>query len=177
MQQNNVIDNPYQYVNPFIGTQGEGHTYPGASLPFGMVQLSPDTEIKYFRQSFPWCAGYQYGDSTIMGFSHTHFSGTGHSDMGDISIMPTVGPLKLSPGASENPDEGYRSRFNHKNESAHPGYYEVLLQDYNINAELTTSERAGFHRYTFPQSDSAHIILDLIQSIYNYDGKVLLQAN
>lgn len=167
-------ENPWNYVNPFIGTQGEGHTYPGATVPFGMVQLSPDTEIKYFRQSFPWCAGYQYTDSTIIGFSHTHFSGTGHSDMGDVLIMPTVGTLKLSAGSSANPDSGYRSRFSHANESAQPGYYQVLLQDYNINAELTTTERAGFHQYTFPKSDSAHIILDLIQSIYNYDQKVLL---
>lgn len=168
------IDNPYSYVNPFIGTKGEGHTYPGATVPFGMVQLSPDTEIKFFRQSFPWCAGYQYGDSTIIGFSHTHFSGTGHSDMGDVLIMPTTGKLKLTPGTSEYPDSGYRSRFSHEHESAQAGYYQVLLQDYSINVELTTSERAGFHRYTFPKSDSAHIILDLIQSIYNYDGKVLL---
>jgi putative alpha-1,2-mannosidase len=82
---------PFDYVNPFIGTGGDGHTYPGATVPFGMVQLSPDTEIKYFKQSFPWCAGYQYGDSTIVGFSHTHFSGTGHSDMGDVLLMPLSG--------------------------------------------------------------------------------------
>ena len=89
--ENKDAKTPYDYVNPFIGTGGEGHTFPGAALPFGMVQLSPDTEIKHFRQSFPWCAGYRYEDKTILGFSHTHFSGTGHSDMGDILIMPTAG--------------------------------------------------------------------------------------
>jgi predicted alpha-1,2-mannosidase len=163
---------PYDYVNPFIGTGGEGHTYPGAVMPFGMVQLSPDTEIKYFRQSFPWCAGYQYGDSAIIGFSHTHFSGTGHSDLGDILIMPTTGPLKLEPGSSDKPGSGFRSRFSHDEESALPGYYSVVLKDYNIKAELTASYRTGFHRYTFSNADSARIILDLMSSIYNYDGKV-----
>ena len=166
-------DHPYNYVDPFIGTGGEGHTYPGATVPFGMVQLGPDTDVKYFKQSFPWCTGYQYGDSSIIGFSHTHFSGTGHSDLGDVLIMPTVGTLKLEPGSKENPDEGFRSRFSHTNETSQPGYYQVLLSDYNINAELTTTERAGFHKYTFPQADSAHIILDLVSSIYNYNDKVL----
>lgn len=168
-----ITDNPYPYVNPFIGTGGEGHTYPGATVPFGMVQLSPDTDMKHYRKSFAWCAGYQYDDTSIMGFSHTHFSGTGHSDMGDVLLMPTVGTPKLSPGSKENPDEGYRSRFSHTNESAEPGYYQVLLEDYKINAELTATSRNGFHKYTFPKSDSSNIILDLSQSIYNYDDKVL----
>lgn len=167
-----IAEHPYNFVNPFIGTGGEGHTYPGATVPFGMVQLSPDTDIKHYSKSFPWCAGYQYRDSSIIGFSHTHFSGTGHSDMGDVLMMPTQGKLQLIPGPKEKPDEGYRSRFSHNNESAEPGYYQVLLKDYDINVELTASRRAGFHKYTFNKEGEAFIILDLIQSIYNYDEKV-----
>jgi predicted alpha-1,2-mannosidase len=164
---------PYDYVDPFIGTGGDGHTYPGAVVPFGMVQLSPDTDMKTYRESYNWCAGYQYGDSSIIGFSHTHFSGTGHSDLGDILIMPTVGKLRTKSGTRKNPNLGYRSRFSHTSETASPGYYSVKLDDYNIKAELTTTNRVGFHKYTFPESDSAHIILDLLHSIYNYDGKVI----
>ncbi len=164
---------PYESVDPFIGTGGEGHTYPGATVPFGMVQLSPDTDVRHFRQSFPWAAGYRYGDATILGFSHTHFSGTGHSDMGDVLLMPTVGPLQLEPGSAEEPDAGYRSRFSHAQESARPGYYSVVLADPGVAVELTASNRVGMHRYTFPASDQAHVILDLVSSIYNYDGKVL----
>ncbi|HOW26180.1 MAG TPA: GH92 family glycosyl hydrolase [Bacteroidales bacterium] len=163
---------PYDYVDPFIGTGGEGHTYPGATVPFGSVQVSPDTEIKYFRQSFPWCAGYQYGDSTIVGFSHTHFSGTGHSDLGDVLLMPVTGELQLIPGSSAYPDSGYRSRFSHEQEKAEPGYYAVRLTDDDISVELTATEHVGFHQYTFPHSDTGRIILDLTQSIYNYDDKV-----
>jgi len=166
-------ENPFDYVNPFIGTGGEGHTYPGATTPFGMVQLSPDTDVRLFRGSFPWCAGYQYGDSSIVGFSHTHFSGTGHSDMGDVLVVPTAGPLQLDPGPKEDPGAGYRSRFSHDEETAEPGYYAVFLRDHGIRAELTATTRVGFHRYTFPRSEDAHVVLDLVSSIYNYDGKVL----
>jgi predicted alpha-1,2-mannosidase len=162
-----------RYVDPFIGTGGEGHTYPGATVPFGMVQLSPETEVQFFRESFAWAAGYRHEDRTILGFSHTHFSGTGHSDMGDVLLVPTVGPLQLDPGPADHPELGYRSRFSHDNESAEPGYYSVVLDDGAIRAELTATSRVGFHRYTFPASDSAHVILDLVSSIYNYDGKVL----
>lgn len=160
------------WVNPFIGTGGEGHTFPGAVVPFGMVQLSPDTEVPSFRGGFPYCAGYQYDDSSIVGFSHTHFSGTGHSDLGDFLIMPIAGKVKIQPGSKENPDEGYRSRFSHANETATPGYYSVVLSDYNIEAELTASERVGFHKYQFNSADEKHLLLDLSTSIYNYDGKV-----
>ncbi len=163
---------PYDYVDPFIGTGGEGHTYPGATVPFGAVQVSPDTEVKYFRQSFPWCAGYQYADSTIMGFSHTHFSGTGHSDLGDVLLMPLAGDLQLNPGSSSAPDSGYRSRFSHDQEMAEPGYYRVKLLDEDILAELTATERVGMHQYTFGEYDTARIILDLTHSIYSYDDKV-----
>ena len=161
------------YVNPFIGTGGEGHTYPGATVPFGMVQLSPDTEIRPYKESFPWAAGYRYSDKTILGFSHTHFSGTGHSDMGDLLLMPTVGDVQLDPGTADDPDSGYRSPFSHEGEVATPGYYAVTLKDGGIRAELTATNRVGVHRYTFPATDRAHVILDLVSSIYNYDGKVL----
>jgi len=170
--------NPVKYVKPIIGTQRMGHTYPGATVPFGMVQLSPDTDTipysvngKYVPDVYKYCAGYQYDDKTIVGFSHTHFSGTGHSDLGDFLVMPTVGELQLNPGTADNPASGFRSAFSHNNEIAEAGYYKVLLNDGNITAELTATSRVGFHQYTFPQSDQSHIILDLMSGIYNYDGK------
>jgi len=145
------------YVNPMIGTGGHGHTYPGAVMPFGMVQLSPDTGI----EGWDWCSGYHYSDNSIMGFSHTHLSGTGGADYADILFMPTTGDVKFIPGGKNSPGEGYRSRFKHENEKASPGYYSVLLDDYNIKAELTASYRAGIHKYTFPESASSNIIIDL----------------
>jgi putative alpha-1,2-mannosidase len=171
---------PCDYVDPFIGTRNMGHTYPGATVPFGMVQLSPDTDTLlysygegYNREIYRYCAGYQYDDGTIVGFSHTHFNGTGHSDLGDFLVMPTVGPLRLNPGTRDKPDTGYRSRYSHDEEQAHPGYYAVRLADYDIDAELTATERTGFHRYRFPESMDAHVILDLTAGIYNYNGKVI----
>lgn len=173
-QQKNVV----QYVNPLIGTQRMGHTFPGATVPFGMVQLSPDTDTlpyemngKYNADVYKYCAGYQYDDKTIVGFSHTHFSGTGHSDLGDFLIMPTVGALQLNPGIATDTKTGYRSAFSHANEKAEAGYYKVQLDDDNITAELTASTRTGFHQYTFPKSNNAHIIFDLMHGIYNYDDK------
>lgn len=167
------------YVNPFIGTMEMGHTFPGPCVPFGFVQLSPDTDTipyevngRYNPEVYRYCAGYQYLDPTIVGFSHTHFSGTGHSDLGDFLVMPVVGTLRLNPGTADKPGSGYRSRYRKETEEASPGYYRVFLDDPGVIAELTTTARAGFHRYTFPQSDSAHIILDLIHGIYPYDGKV-----
>lgn len=155
-----------------------GHTFPGATVPFGMVQLSPETDTisyelngKYNGDVYKYCAGYRYEDKTITGFSHTHFSGTGHSDLGDFLIMPTTGQLKLNPGTTSNPENGYRSRFSHNDEISEAGYYKVKLQDYNILAELTATTRVGVHRYTFPKSDQAHIILDLMAGIYNYNDK------
>lgn len=168
------------FVNPFIGTQEMGHTFPGACVPFGFVQLSPDTDTipyekggKYNPEVYRYCAGYQYTDKTIVGFSHTHFNGTGHSDLGDFLIMPTVGKLQLNPGTADHPETGYRSHFRKETEQASPGYYRVHLDDPDVEAEMTTTTRCGFHQYTFPQSDSARIILDMIHGIYNYDGKVL----
>ncbi len=165
---------PIKLVDPMIGTGPEGHTFPGATAPFGMVQLSPDTQIRYFKQSYKWAAGYRYEDTTILGFSHTHFSGAGHSDLGDFLITPLTGDnVPLEPGDPDKPNSGYRSRFSHTAEHAEPGYYTVQLQDSNVRAELTATDRVGVHRYTFPNSTPRHILLDLRSSIYNYPGKVL----
>lgn len=157
---------PYDYVNPFLGTGGHVHNYPGATLPFGGIQLSPDTDVK----GWDWCSGYHYSDSTMMGFSHTHLSGTGWADLGDILLMPTTGKLQMTPGAKDRPDDGYRSRFSHKHESAAPGYYQVFLKDYGVNAELTATERVGVHRYTFPKSNESNVIIDPTSKIF---GKVI----
>lgn len=167
-----------QYVNPFIGTSKMGHVFPGATTPFGMVQLSPQTNFEvmfkndgsYNTETYEYCAGYQHKDSTIIGFAHTNFSGTGHSDLGDFLIMPTTGNLVLDPIES-NDTKGFYSKFSHDNEEASPGYYKVDLDSYNIKAELTASERVGFHQYTFPKSDSSHIILDMVYNVYDHDNK------
>jgi len=173
-----TLPNLILYAKPIIGTEKMGHTFPGATVPFGAVQLSPDTDTipyesnnKYNPDVYKYCAGYQYTDKTIVGFSHTHFSGTGHSDLGDFLIMASTGPLQLNPGTADHPESGYRSAFSHNNEIAEPGYYKVKLDDNNIVAELTTSARVGFHQYTFPKADQAHIILDLMAGIYNYEDK------
>ena len=156
-----------------VGTGAEGHTYPGATVPFGMVQLSPDTQIRPFKQSYKWAAGYRYSDRTILGFSHTHFSGAGHSDLGDVLVQPISGDVRLEPGEIDKPLSGYRSRFSHSSEMAKPGYYAVTLDDYGVRAELTATTRVGVHRYTFPAGKPAHLLVDLRSSIYNYPGKVL----
>ena len=143
------------YVNPFIGTGGHGHTYPGASSPFGMMQLSPDTRL----EGWDGCGGYHYSDNEIYGFSHTHLSGTGVSDYGDVLLMPTTGELLLTNGSDG--ERGYKSKFSHNTETAKAGYYSVTLQDYNIDVELTVSKRAGFHKYTFNSDKEAQLILDL----------------
>lgn len=168
------------YVNPMIGTSGMGHTFPGACAPFGIVQLSPETDTiphnvngKYQGKVYEYCAGYQHEDPTIVGFSHTHLSGTGHSDLGDIMLMPQVGQMRLNPGTAANPDGGYRSRFSHDTEKASPGYYEVTLDDYGIRAQLTATQRVGVHKYTYPKGNDCRLILDMLHGIYNYDGKVL----
>ena len=170
--------NLVQFVKPIIGTERMGHVYPGATAPFGMVQLSPDTDTipyavngKYNPDVYKYCAGYQYSDKTIVGFSHTHFSGTGHSDLGDFQIMPTVGKLQLNPGTDDKPLSGFRSPFSHKNEVVEAGYYKVKLDDPNVLAELTATTRVGMHQYTFPKTNDAQIILDLMAGIYNYEDK------
>jgi predicted alpha-1,2-mannosidase len=177
-----VAQQAIDFVNPFTGTHHMGHTYPGATVPFGMVQLSPDTDTipysggeGYNRDVYAYCAGYQYSDQTICGFSHTHFSGTGHSDLGDFLLMPTTGPLKLNPGTRVHPETGYRSRFSHEKEIASPGYYSVMLDDYDILAELTATERVGFHRYTYHNEGETNLVLDMAAGIYNYPGKNIWQ--
>ncbi len=142
-------NDPAKYVNPFIGTDGHGHTYPGAVLPFGMVQLSPDTRLN----GWDGCSGYHYSDTLIYGFTHTHLSGTGCSDYGDILLMPTTGAISVN-------NAEYASSFSHKNEISEPGYYSVILNKYKIKAELTATKRTGIHRYTFPTT-SSNIIIDL----------------
>lgn len=168
-QENKPTKNYIQYVNPMVGTKNMGHTFPGATTPFGMVQLSPTTNIqpflidgKYNKDTYRYCSGYQYEDSLIYGFAHTHFSGTGHSDLGDFLLMPTRGDLQL---------KEIQSSFSHQNETAEAGYYSVALDRYNIQAKLTASDRVGFHKYHFPQTDSIHLILDLDYNIYNFEGK------
>lgn len=172
-----------EYVNPMIGTDGMGHTFPGACVPMGIVQLSPDTDTiphnvngAYQHDVYKYCAGYQHTDNTIVGFSHTHMSGTGHSDLGDILVIPTTGELKLNPGTASDPDSGYRSRFSHSTEKAVPGYYEVELDDYGVKARLTATQRVGVHSYTFPGGQDGRIVVDLNHGIYNYDGKTLWGA-
>lgn len=168
-----------QYVNPFIGTKNMGHTFPGATAPFGMVQLSPQTNFEtmfkedgsYNTKTYAYCSGYQYEDSNIIGFSHTNFSGTGHSDLGDFLVMPTVGELILDPLVTEDGKKGFYSSFSHDREMASPGYYKVDLDDYQVKAELTTSERVGYHRYTFPETNDAHILLDMVYNVYHHENK------
>ncbi len=165
---------PIDAVDPMIGTAGEGHTFPGATAPFGMVQLSPDTDTGCeIRACYGHAAGYRYEDQTIQGFSHTHFSGAGHSDLGDVLVAPQAGTVRLDPGDPAKPGSGYRSRFDHASETARPGYYAVTLADGGIRAELTAGTRTGVHRYTFPAGTPAHLVIDLRSSLYNYPGKIL----
>src|ERR1700722_2541723 len=155
------VDDVTRHVNIIIGTGGHGHCFPGATVPFGAVQLSPDT----YNDGWDWCAGYPRSDSSIMGFTHTHLSGTGCGDLLDILVMPRTGEVKLEPGTREHPETGYRSPFSHDDEAAEPGYYSVLLKDTGIHAKLTATERTGLHQYTFPaQVQDAHFIVDLFHS-------------
>ncbi|WP_029936539.1 GH92 family glycosyl hydrolase [Sphingomonas sp. UNC305MFCol5.2] len=170
-----IAQTTYESVDPFIGTGGEGHTFPGAVAPFGMVQLSPDTDTGcVIRECYGHAAGYRHDDPTIQGFSHTHFSGAGHSDLGDFLVMPAAGEsVPLEPGDPKTPGSGYRSRFSHDTETAQPGYYGVTLADSGIRAEMTAGIRVGVHRYAFPAGAPAHLILDLRSALYNYPGKTL----
>jgi predicted alpha-1,2-mannosidase len=146
-----------EYVNPYIGTGGHGHTYPGATVPFGMIQLSPDSRL----EGWDGCGGYHYTDSIVYGFTHTHLSGTGIPDYGDVLLMPTIGDIKWDNGYKTGAENGYASHFDHDKEVAKAGYYSVELLDYGIDVELTVTKRAGFHKYTFPVSDEANVMLDL----------------
>lgn len=152
-----------RYVNVFVGTGGHGHTFPGATVPFGAVQLSPDTGV----QDWDWSSGYHHDDATLMGFSHTHLSGTGVGDMLDLLLVPRTGEVVLNPGedptARKDPAGTYRSRFSHADESGEPGYYQVLTGSSGgnkIKAELTATERTGLARFTFPAGEPAYILLD-----------------
>ena len=146
------------YVDPFIGTDYHGHVFLGANVPFGGVQLGPVN----ITEGWDWCSGYHYSDSTLIGFAHTHLSGTGIGDYGDILFLPVSGPRIFSRGTLEKQDSGYMAKYRHETETARPGYYSVLLDRYGIRAELTASERAGYHRYTYPDStENATVIIDL----------------
>ena len=182
---------PARYVNPFIGTGGwveaypgikttydeirknSGHfafgglTFPGATAPFGMIQLSPDCN----NNGFGWSAGYHYSDYSIMGFSHNHTSGNGMG-FGHFLLMPCTGDIRFEPGDYNNTGTGYRSRFSHVREKAHPGYYSVYLDDYDIKVELTATERIGMHRYTFRENQQGHVILDLWHGLGEYANPV-----
>ncbi|MET4107472.1 GH92 family glycosyl hydrolase [Hymenobacter sp. UYP22] len=150
-----------RYVDLYIGTGGHGHVFLGANVPFGAVQLGPVN----VTEGWDWCSGYHYSDSTIVGFAHTHLSGTGIGDLGDVTVMPTTGPVRVTEGRAKNPERGLLSFFSHKEEEARPGYYAVRLKRYDIRAELTATERVGFHQYTFPKSDASHLVFDLQQGI------------
>lgn len=145
------------YVRPFVGTQGEGNTYPGAVAPFGMIQLGPDTD----KELWETASGYEYSDSSIIGFSMTHLNGTGIPDLGDILFTPAVGTPKFIPGSKARPDSGYRSPYSHDDESASPGYYRVRLRNSGVVVELTAADRSGIIRFTYPASDSAFVLVDL----------------
>ena len=158
---NTNVEDYSAHVNPFIGTGGHGHTFPGAVVPHGMIQPSPDTRI----DGWDACSGYYYNDSTINGFSHTHVSGTGCCDYGDLLLMPTVGKQTYQTTDSQSQQLPYASAFSHENESAEPGYYSVFLDRYQVKAELSASKRGAIHRYTFPASKESGFIIDLDYSL------------
>ncbi len=171
--ENRKAVNYCELVDPLIGTDFHGHTYPGAAAPFGMVHLSPDSRI---GMTWDGCSGYHYSDSVIYGFSHTHLSGTGCFDMCDILFMPTVGDVKISNDISNGTSDSYVSMFHHENEYAEAGYYSVLLDDYNIKVDLTPTASAGYHKYNYPKNADGNVIIDLthqdfvIESILNIEG-------
>jgi predicted alpha-1,2-mannosidase len=155
-------------TNLFIGTGGHGHTFPHSMVPFGAVAVGPDWETVGWDAA----SGYHYDATSLMGFSQVHLSGTGLTELGDFLLVPTVGELKLVPGPQDEPDKGYRSRFSHEDETAVPGYYQVRLLDYNINAEMTATDRVALHKYTFPESDEARILIDLVHQISGAGSQV-----
>lgn len=150
------------YVNPFVGTDGYGNVYPGAQIPFGGIQMSPDTDSRFYDAA----SGYKYNHLTLMGFSLTHLSGTGIPDLGDFLFIPGTGEMKLEPGTHEDPDKGYRSRYSHDKEWASPNYYAVELADYGVKAEMTSGVRSGMFRFTYPESDSAFIMIDMNHTLW-----------
>ena len=150
------------YVNPFVGTDGYGNVYPGSQIPFGGIQISPDTDEHFYDAA----SGYKYSHPTIMGFSLTHLSGTGIPDLGDFLFIPGTGDIKHKAGTHEEPDNGYRSRYSHDREWARPGYYAVDLLDYNVKAEMTSALRSGMFRFTYPKSDKSFILIDMNHTLW-----------
>jgi predicted alpha-1,2-mannosidase len=161
-----------QFVNPFIGTAGHAHTFPGPTRPFGLVQLSPDMRLF----DWDWCSGYNQADTVILGFSHTHLSGTGVGDLGDVLICPYLGDITFKQGTYNNPDGGYAFRFQRQTENAEVGYYAVENADDGIKIELASAHRAALHRYTFPKSQNANVVVDLGSTIYDPDRKNILES-
>ncbi|MDR1274404.1 MAG: GH92 family glycosyl hydrolase, partial [Odoribacteraceae bacterium] len=149
---------PVNYVDPYIGTGGHGHVFMGANVPFGLVQVGPTS----IPRGWDWTSGYHISDTTVIGFSHTHLSGTGIGDLSDISLMPVTGAVTLARGHGNDPRSGMWSYFSRANERVGPGYYATRLDRYGIDVELTATRRVGFHRYTFPRTDSAAIVVDLV---------------
>ncbi|ATL49098.1 sugar hydrolase [Chitinophaga caeni] len=160
-QSTNSEQSLVQYVDPYIGSGGHGHVFVGANVPFGAVQLGPTNIVK----GWDWCSGYHYSDSVVIGFQHTHLSGTGIGDLGDVLMMPFTGDIRTEPGTQENPTSGYGSHYTHDREKVAAGYYSVHLTDYDIDVELTASERVGFHKYAFNAEQPAHVIVDLKEGI------------
>ena len=149
-------------MNPFVGTDGYGNVYPGAQIPFGGIQISPDTDSRFYDAA----SGYKYNHLTLMGFSLTHLSGTGIPDLGDFLFIPGTGEMKLEPGTHEDPDQGYCSRYSHDKEWASPNYYAVELADYGVKAEMTSGVRSGMFRFTYPESDNAFIMIDMNHTLW-----------
>ncbi len=170
---NNEDEKIYKMVDPLIGSDYHGHVFVGANVPFGAVQLGPNN----INKGWDWCSGYHYSDSIIIGFSHTHLSGTGCADLGDIMLMPATGELLTETGTQENHKIGYASLYKHNTETVEAGYYAVLLDRYDVKAELTTTARVGIHRYTFPESDNARIIINLKDGNADVAAKTYLKKH
>jgi predicted alpha-1,2-mannosidase len=163
-QRSSAVD----YANPMIGTDRDGHAYPGAAVPFGFVQVSPDVVGPYDK----WCSGYHYSATNLLGFSFNHLTGTGCPDMGNVLLLPIVG--RLNPTTGDAQAKKYSASYFHEREAAHPGYYRVLLPDSRINVELTATVRVGLQRYTFPESADAHVMLDLFHGLGNHTTEAML---
>jgi len=155
--EDNNSDGLTKYVDPYIGSGGHGHVFVGANVPFGAIQAGPSN----FHKGWDWCSSYHYSDSIVKGFSHLHLSGTGCTDLGEFLIMPAVGELKIHPGSQEDPEKGYASYYSHDSEKVEPGYYKVHLDTYNVDIEMTTTERVALHQITYPKSDQSRLIVDL----------------
>jgi putative alpha-1,2-mannosidase len=152
---------PISYVNPHIGSKGHGHVFVGANVPFGAVQLGPSQIMRHWDKfaGWDWTSGYNFISKEILGFTHTHLSGTGIGDLNDILVLPGTGRLQLQPMEIDKPASGYGSPFS--GEKVSPGYYSAYLDKYRVQAELTSTERVGFHQYTFENTDNPHILIDL----------------